>query len=1374
MLSAWVLWVGGAGCSGGGAASSPCEGVVCGPGRCVEPDGRAACECEPDHHAEGLTCVADLAPPRDPCTLNPCQQPGRTQCANVEGKAVCGCDPGLEPQPDGACVKPNACEPNPCTTPNKTDCTVSNGQAVCACVSGYVPEGDACQPEPAVTCAAQHTTGDAFEPDECPALARPVGAGGTRDEAHSLSPAGDEDWFRLDALPEHFYEVVVTGAAGDRLHLDLYAADGTTVVRSDHRGLDTASLRHKASASGALFVRVSAMTSGASAAYRISIQDLGADDHGESPAESSPVIVDAPPASGAFERPGDVDVFSFQAQAGHIYAFTCNPMGGAKDCFVSLSNAAGDLLAADTNGGTGFIAYEYTVAGTYFFRLNSDQVGGYTYRLEDQGFDDHGDTRATASAVTPAATSNAARLEVDGDVDFLSFSAEAGRFYSITCASSAFVCGVELQDAAGAVLASGSASPGAPVTLTHSFATAGTAYVRLASTSAGAFGAYAWKLETGFVDDHGDTLEQATPITPDSASHNATWERSGDVDLLAFNALAGHIYEVTCDRAAPGCDLRLLDTDGALLASDSGTHARLVHELSAAGKYHVRLAGVSGTTGAYTYRVVDLGLDDHGNTAATATPLVVGAPAVNGRFDTATDVDVFSFGASAGHVYDIDCTSSTLSCDLRLLDAAGGELASQRGANARVLIELASAGTYYVRLASGSTAAGTYSVRVVDLGTDDHGDTPATATALMPSATPATGRVETVGDVDVFSFSGAVNTVYEFSCSSSAIDCNAVLTDASGTVLKSDTSSSPSAKVTYLVRSAGTFFVKVSSGTATVGDYTYQLKNLGTDDHGNSPGDATPVTPSTTLASARIDDAQDVDVFSFSAVAGHIYEVECNTTAFNCDLVLLDATGTQIAADTSSATSARVRAELNTAGTYYFRVQPGSTAFGAYSYRVQDLGVDDHGNTAATATPIVPATSSTAAKFEVRGDEDWFSFSAEAGHIYDFSCISPSLYCGVYLVDSAGTVLKSDPATNKFAGVRYEFNTGGTYYYRVTSASWDSSLNYSFQLKDIGVDDHGDTAATATPIVPSTSFTAAKFEVSGDEDWFSFTAQAGHIYEFSCSSPSLYCGVSLVDSAGTTVKSVPATSKSASVRYEFNTGGLYYYRVPSAFWDSSMSYSFRLQDLGVDDHGDTAATATPIVSATSSTAAKFEVNGDEDWFSFTAETGHIYDFSCSSPSLYCGVYLVNSAGTVLKSVAATSKSASVRYEFDTGGTYYYRVTSAFWDSSMNYSFRLQDLGVDDHADTFTGATVLTLGTAASGTIEVSGDPDFFAVTLAAGTSYTVTTTGSSITATVYAPDKTTVITSGSGARAFTSSAAGGTHYVRVLSSSVGAYTVKVQ
>jgi hypothetical protein len=104
---------------------------------------------------------------------------------------------------------------------------------------------------------------------------------------------------------------------------------------------------------------------------------------------------------------------------------------------------------------------------------------------------------------------------------------------------------------------------------------------------------------------------------------------------------------------------------------------------------------------------------------------------------------------------------------------------------------------------------------------------------------------------------------------------------------------------------------------------------------------------------------------------------------------------------------------------------------------------------------------------------------------------------------------------------------------------------------------------------------------------------------------------------------------------------------------------------------------------------------------------------------------------------------------------------------------LRDLGVDDHADSASGSTPLTLGTATAGVLELASDVDFFAVGLTAGTSYTASTTGISTTLTVYAADGTTSVSSGSSPRTFTPSTSG-TFYVRVAGSSSGSYALTVR
>ncbi|HEX8702247.1 MAG TPA: pre-peptidase C-terminal domain-containing protein, partial [Myxococcaceae bacterium] len=1598
-------------CSGGEEPQppnppNPCEGVVCGPGSCVATGGVAACQCQPGHHAEGLTCVKDDGPPLNPCQPNPCMQPGRTQCSNVNGAPVCSCDPGRV-DVGGQCLVPNSCQPNPCTEPNKTVCEVSSGQVTCSCVPGYVPDGNGCKPDPGASCANQHTTGDAFEPDECPALARAFGTTGGQNEQHTLVPATDEDWFRISVQAGRIYEITAAGAVFVRLSVALYAADGTTVLASDHTGQRNVVLVRKVETSGDVFLRVRAFSSSSAGAYGLSVLDRGADDfadepaqataltapngtpvpgafqfdgdrdvvkvplaagrsyrfnaawatsstsslrleliapdrttvvlssestapltttritsagdyylrlvdptgklranytftvtdfgvddHGDSPGESSPVVIGGPATPGSTEHAADADVFSFQAQVGHIYAFTCNPSGGATDCLVSLSNSSGSVLATDNNGGTGYIVREYSSAGTYYFRVSTNAAGNYTYRLEDLGFDDHGDFRSDAVLQTEGPTPNNALLETPGDVDYLKFNVQAQRVYTFTCTSSAFTCDAELISSTGAVLKSGRATSGT-VTLRHTFTSAGTAYVGISASTSTATGAYTWKWESEVADDHGDTTGTATAITPGGAP-TGFLEEVGDVDVFRFTATAGRIYRFTCDRSAYDCDVELLDSTGAVVvsatgpeqvaviareytvggtyyfrvqtdsgatgqygysledlgpddhgdtsatatalsagasgngrlelagdvdafsfsglvnevheftctgttvdcnvvlldangvavASDTGTNtsAKVSYRLTQSGTWYLHVSSTALATGSYSYQLVNQGSDEHGNTTGTATPVVVGAPQDSGRIDTPFDADFFVFEALAGHIYEITCTSSP-NCALELLNSQGSVIGSSIAPTAQLKRKLSTAGPYYFRITRIPATTGTYTYRIVDLGLDDHGDDLASATALTPGAPVATGKLELAGDVDVFSFSAQAGFLYEFTCGSTAIDCNLELLNSQGTVVASDTGSSTSALVRRQLTTAGTYYFRVSGGSSgsATGTYNYQLQSFGQDDHGNTPGSATPVVAGSPAANAFLEVATDVDVFSFSATANHIYQFTCLAT-LDCNVTLTDGAGTVLAQDVSSSANATVAYEFGTAGTYYFHVSSGNGGTGSYTYELQDLGLDDHGDTRATATAITASTTSSTGRVETLGDQDFFSFAGEASTVYEFSCSSSAMDCDLQLYDSTGTVLLSDTDSSSSAKVTYLVRTAATFYVRVYSGTATRG-DYTYQLKDLGTDDHGNTPATATPVTPAPAPVNARINSAADVDYFSFTSEAGHIYELECTSAAIDCNLVLTDASGTTVASDTASASRALIRVELAQAGTYYFRIfpgSASFGD----YAYALRDLGVDDHGDSRAFATPIAPMASSAPGQIETSGDEDVFSFSGTAGRIYEFSCTLSAGDCDLDLVDSTGALLAQDVAPSSSARVVYELGAAGTYYVRLRFGNASTTVigGYSYQLKDLGTDDHGDTLATATAITTSTTSStGRAETLGDLDFFSFAGTVNTTYEFSCSSSSIdcNAVLYDGNGTVLLSdtgTSSSAKVTYVVRAAGTFYVRVSSgtATLGDYTYQLK
>ncbi|WAM29545.1 hypothetical protein [Myxococcus sp. NMCA1] len=156
----------------------------------------------------------------------------------------------------------------------------------------------------------------------------------------------------------------------------------------------------------------------------------------------------------------------------------------------------------------------------------------------------------------------------------------------------------------------------------------------------------------------------------------------------------------------------------------------------------------------------DLGQDDHANALQGATPLTAGIPMAV-RLHGPNDVDVFSFFATAGHIYDIRFLPAVYERRFRLTDADGKTLAETQWN--RIVHEAASTGTYYVHLLPNASWGSDIEVRVDDLGTDDHGGTPQTATRADVGET-VTGLIHKETDLDAISVPLDADVFYRLSC----------------------------------------------------------------------------------------------------------------------------------------------------------------------------------------------------------------------------------------------------------------------------------------------------------------------------------------------------------------------------------------------------------------------------------------------------------------------------------------------------------------------------------------------------------------------------------------------------------------------------------
>lgn len=474
-----------------------------------------------------------------------------------------------------------------------------------------------------------------------------------------------------------------------------------------------------------------------------------------------------------------------------------------------------------------------------------------------------------------------------------------------------------------------------------------------------------------------------------------------------------------------------------------------------------------------------------------ATPLAPSGEPVSSTFAptwSSLDVDYFVFEASAGHIYRLSCTASATGCYLSLVDAEGRDVAKGGGSPGFAFqVELAQAGRYHVRLVSLSGQAGDYSVRLEDLGLDDFGDHLGAASPRTPSPEWFGGRLETPGDRDFFSFAATAGHMYRLSCISSMQESWTVwLRDGSGQALSEASSYGGKAAVGRKAPGDGLLFAEVSAKDPQGGDYACKLEDLGPDDHGDTLDTATVLTPVTdgSLTPGRIELFGDVDVFTFTPTPGHLYGF-VYTYGLSCSLLMQSATGSQH--DSHMPFSV-------------IDVPPGSTPFlllgsrggdAEYSYRLEDLGVDDHGGTAATATPLVAGTSA-AVHVAGLGDVDALTFSATARRVYRLT-VSPASIIENVLVSMAGQTLRwGATTTSEPSSLQYTLQPLGDGPVLVQVRGW--AAHYQVLLEDTLPPDDGDTLATATPLAVGEA-RAGRIDVPGDVDLFSLSLEAGRSYE---------------------------------------------------------------------------------------------------------------------------------------------------------------------------------------------------------------------------------------------------------------------------------------
>lgn len=677
---------------------------------------------------------------------------------------------------------------------------------------------------------------------------------------------------------------------------------------------------------------------------------------------------------------------------------------------------------------------------------------------------------------------------------------------------------------------------------------------------------------------------------------------------FAIEAEAGHWYRVTAScPESESCSAFLADEAGVVFAEQHPNDTSMPRQRTSTFKAEQtgrRILALSlardytSSSERARYSVqLDPIPDDHGETAATATPVTGQDTAFSGTGELVGDHDVFTFTVQQGERFHVSCQAvSGVQSQLRTtLSGPAGQPDVDLTYSGPEPLQAKASGPHFLDVETVELPDGTrgkYRCHFRSLLFDEAGDTEEEAKPLVLPVHEE-GWFEDDTDVDVYSVELSPDEYYVMDCTISASFCRIRVRFPSGAVLTTSSAS------LLDLSEAGVYFIEVSG--PPLHRYGLRLERVGGDDHGDMPARATPVPANPGSVAGTFEYSGDVDAFAFDATAGHAHTFRCTLGAdarpSNWELTLRGPDGA-VATSASSAYGDPLLVAVTAPASARYTLEVRSNGSQTpYTCQVEDRGVDAHGDTLARATAVtVPSTHG--GRLEVPGDVDVLSFTGVAEHFFNVRWSFTAKAAELRLKDTSGTVLTSAQVTRELS---YRLPASGTYFLEVRSLDVNppaSIGDYTLTLEDRGVDDHGDTAETATPLPVGTAVEGRDQGVA-DVDAFSIQAKAGMFYRLTCT-PGGGSGRCTVYLEGKTPRADPDPAHPQAFLFDAATPGTLTLTV-----HAPDAYSLLLEEVGLDDHGETLAESTPLTLGMP-VDGTLESVLDEDSFVLSLEAGRTY------------------------------------------------------------------------------------------------------------------------------------------------------------------------
>ena len=1161
--------------------------------------------------------------------------------------------------------------------------------------------------------------------------------------AGRIEPANDDDYFRFEVASISEVRARTTGSLDT--YGALYDSSGDELAANDDGSILNINFSiQRVLAAGTYYVRVSEFGRDTMGDYTLHLEVIACDDHCDTRAQATPVALPSQTA-GRIDPADDDDHFRFEvASSGQVRIRT----SGGLDTHGALYDSSGRELATDDDGGAGsnFRIERELAAGAYHVRVTSvgNLTGAYTLHVETSGdepaCDDHCDTRAGATRVAlPSQT--AGRIDPANDDDYFRFVVASISDVHIRTTGSLDTYGV-LYDSSGQELATNDdGGEGYNFRIQQELA-AGTYYVRISELGRNSTGAYTLHLEALECDDHCDSRLAATLVAVPSQTAGRI-DPADDYDYFRFVVASRSTVLVRTTGSSLDTYGALYDSSGRELATDddggTGLNFRIQREL-AAGTYYVRVSeSGQNSTGAYTLHVEietddEPTCDDHCDTRAEATRVALPSQTA-GRIDPANDDDYFRFEVSSSAEVRVRTTGASTRTGRSTIRPAGSSRPTTTAA-ARASTSASNgywppACTTSGSRSSGATARGAYTLHLEEVaGCDDHCDTRSEATRVaLPSQTA--GRIDPGDDSDFFRFEVVATSSSRSNVTirtTGSLDTQGTLQRTGGEVVASDDNGGDGAN--FRIRedlAAGVYYVRVTSAGSATGAYALHIEiDTGgeptCDDHCDTRLRATAVAlPSKTVG--RIDPGNDSDFFRFVVSGTSSRRLHIRTTGgVDTQGTLQRWDGGAVASDDNAGDGAnfRIRADL-AAGTYYVRVTSAGSGTGPYTLHIEaDAGdgstCDDHCDARSGATRA-SLPSATAGRIDPADDDDYFRFEVSAqGEVLAYTTGRLDTYGELY--DSAGQEL----ATNDDGGERYNFRiqqelAAGVYYVRVSEFGRNNSGAYTLHIEavDESCDDHCGVRTDATRVaLPSQ--TAGRIDPADDDDYFRFEVSSSAEVRIRTTGGVDTYGT-LYDSSG---QELATDDDSGGSRFNFGiqrvlAAGVYYVQVSEFGRNRTGAYTLHLAEVvGCDDHCDTRSEATRV-ALPSRTAGRIDPGDDADFFRFEVVATSSSRLNVSirtTGSLDTQGVLQRTGGDVVASDNNGGDDDNFRIRQDlAAGVYYVRVASAGRRTGA-YTLHIE-VGAgdgstcDDHCDTRSDATHVTLPSQTAGRIDPGDDSDYF-------------------------------------------------------------------